>query len=394
MMKKSYPLLALLIAVLVWRPAFAAHSWSVAGPENVSVRDIAVHPSDPGIIYLGTFGGVYKTVNGGNTWSLKNSGIDDLLEEPDVFSVIIHPDIPDTLYIGLHGVGVYKSENAGETWMYLGVNESVRDMVLHPQTPDTIYVATWSGIYKTTDGGLTWALKNSGLNKLSVNTLANHADAPNTIFAGVGDYGGFDEGGVFKSTDGGDNWTEVRSIEFSSVDTLAIAPSDANTIYAGGDFGIEKSTDGGGSWNSIFDQSTNVIGIPANAANTLYSGGYNGFHHSADGGATWTTELQNEIIDTITICSENPDAVLAGTSWHGVFIRHPVIHVKKDAAGTADGSSWANAYNDLQSAIGASLWGHGIWVAAGIYAPSKRWDEAVPRSETFTLKKGDRKSVV
>src|SRR5512133_285188 len=146
------------------------------GPATMGGRvdDVAVVESDPRIIYVGTAaGGIFKTVNGGNTWQ----PIFDDQSNPSIGDLALAPSNPSILYVGTGeannrqssswGNGVYKSMDGGVTWTHLGLAEThhIGRIVVHPTNPEMVYVAAlgdlWApnkerGVYKSTDGGATW----------------------------------------------------------------------------------------------------------------------------------------------------------------------------------------------------------------------------------------------
>ena len=171
-----------------------------------------------------------------------------------VRSLAIARNNPALIYAGIDGSGVFKSTNGGETWSNTlantDANSYVRALAIDPTTPMTVYAAregTGAGIFKTTDGGASWR---SG-NNLDVATLAINPTNPNIIYAGLH--------GVFKTTDGGGNWSEVGIKNGMSSETtlltLAIDPVNPNIIYAPADIrGVEvvyKSANGGESWGAF-----------------------------------------------------------------------------------------------------------------------------------------------
>src|SRR6201993_568758 len=138
------------------------------------IDDFAVVESDPRVIYVGAAaGGIFKTVNGGNTWE----SIFDDQPNPSIGDLALAPSNPSILYVGTGeannrqssswGNGVYKSMDPGATFTHLGLKEThhIGRIVVHPTDPNTVYVAAqgdlWGpnkerGVYKSTDGGATW----------------------------------------------------------------------------------------------------------------------------------------------------------------------------------------------------------------------------------------------
>src|SRR5438105_5467047 len=130
------------------------NSWTRIGPEGGAIAALAIDPMTPGVLYAAAGGGVFKSTNGGASWSAVNTGL------------------PNSSYVSV--------------------------LAIDPQTPATLYAGTYRGIFKSTDGGGSWSAVNTGLPNFSlVQALAIDPQTPATLYAGtMGD-------GVFKSTNGG-----------------------------------------------------------------------------------------------------------------------------------------------------------------------------------------------
>ena len=249
-----------------------AGNWSLVGPliayntggNPVSVQSniysIDQAPSNSNILYCGSeTGECYRSNDGGNSWA--NVSLNDPLNGA-VRSIDIHPTDPNTVYIG-SGSRVFKSTNGGSTWtevLYewqLNANE----ILINPSNPSIVLVAANSGVFRTTDGGANWAeLYNESGWDLRTNTansntiyLLKHSNALNICQ-------------FLRSTDAGANFTVQSSGWFSSTDPdrndgggrLAVSDADAEYVYAyligeakAGDtgyIGVWKSTDGGTTW--------------------------------------------------------------------------------------------------------------------------------------------------
>jgi photosystem II stability/assembly factor-like uncharacterized protein len=173
------------------------------GPATMGGRidDLAVVESDPRIIYVGSAaGGIFKTVNGGNTWQ----PIFDDQPNPSIGDLALAPSNPSILYVGTGeannrqssswGNGVYKSMDAGATWTHLGLQDTrhIGRIVVHPTNPDIVYVAAlgdlWGpnkerGVYKSTDGGATWTQTLAINENTGVSDIAIDPPSPNILYA-------------------------------------------------------------------------------------------------------------------------------------------------------------------------------------------------------------------
>jgi photosystem II stability/assembly factor-like uncharacterized protein len=211
--------------------------WRSIGPANMGGRidDFAVVEGNPHIIYAGTAsGGVWKTTNNGITWT----PIFDDQTTSTIGDVTVAPSQPDTVWVGTGepnnrqssswGSGVYKSTDGGETWTNMGLEDThhIGRIVIHPNNPDIVYVAAlghlWGpneqrGLYKTTDGGKTWSNTKFIDQDTGFVDVAMDPKNPDTLYAaayqrrrrGWGFNGGGPGSGLYKTTDGGDNWIKL-----------------------------------------------------------------------------------------------------------------------------------------------------------------------------------------
>jgi hypothetical protein len=157
---RSPRLAFLLLAALVLaaQPAGAGlNAWTSHGPQGAQVNALAIDPATPTILYAGTNGGgVFKSIDGGETWSAATSG----LTATGVRAVVIDPKTPTTLYAGTSEGGVFKSIDGGGSWSPANTGlikpffKTVRALAIDPATPTTLYAAMFAlGVFKSVDGG-------------------------------------------------------------------------------------------------------------------------------------------------------------------------------------------------------------------------------------------------
>src|SRR5438552_1734613 len=252
----------LLLVVSFHRAEAGVNVWTTNGPHSETINALAIDPQTPTTLYAGTSGhGVFKSTDGGGNWSAVNTGLTTPYGAISVTPLPIAaktPTPPATLYAGTYCSGVFKSSDAGVTRGAVNTGLTslyVRALVTSPLTPTTLYAGTtrfsypesWTGgaVFKSTDGGESWSIVNTGLHAPVVGALAIDPKVPSTVYAGTG------TAGAFKSTDGWASWSAVFTGPSNlpvGVRDLAIDPQTTNTLYAshGGD--VFKSTDGASSW--------------------------------------------------------------------------------------------------------------------------------------------------
>jgi hypothetical protein len=223
----------------VFKTVDGGQSWSPlpggdASSPSVLVETIVVDPSSPSTVYAGGLGGAFVSTVGGASWTAINTGLPEV-----VISMAIDPTKTSTLYAGTlmePGAGIFKTTNAGGMWVPINTGlpmmngmmdpSLVTALAIDPMAPNTLYAAVeFLGVYKTTDGGASWAAASNGLPSLRVAALAVDPAIPNTVFAGTLDQG------VFVSVDGGASWASMNDGLFNrSIGALAV---ERDRIYAG-----------------------------------------------------------------------------------------------------------------------------------------------------------------
>ncbi|MFP5354816.1 MAG: WD40/YVTN/BNR-like repeat-containing protein [Gemmatimonadota bacterium] len=269
--------------------AFAGLKARSIGPAMTSgrVMSIAVHPANPGIIYVGTAsGGLWKSTNGGATWQ----GVMDREGSYSMGWVTLDPQNPNIVWVGTgernsqrsvaYGDGVYKSDDGGRSWKNVGLrnSEHIGRIVVHPKNSDIVYVAAqgplWSaggerGLYKTTDGGKTWTQVLAISEHTGVSDVVIDPRNPDVVIASAYQrrrhfftlINGGPESAIHRSTDGGKTWAKVNTglpnEELGRIG-LAISPQDPDVVYANVEAanrkgGIYRSSDNGVTWRKMSD---------------------------------------------------------------------------------------------------------------------------------------------
>jgi hypothetical protein len=216
------------------------------GLDNMKILTMVMDPTNAHVLYAGTESGLYKSVNQGKIWAF----VSDTFEDFYVNSIAIDPFAPTTIYVGTTQLGLFKSLDGGETWeqhnlgLYIkteSMNQEtptwVQDIAINPIDPETIYLAG-HGAFKSTDGGFTWQAINEGLMDENNNVPRNityiqiSPHAPQTIYA----LSSRDD--LYRSDDAGKHWYRYNTgINLGTgegpVSAIAFDPYQANTMYIG-----------------------------------------------------------------------------------------------------------------------------------------------------------------
>jgi len=371
-----------------WEPVFESEASS-------SVGDIAVAPSDQNIVWVGTGeanifrssqcgSGIYKSTDGGKTWD--HMGLADTLT---IARIMIHPNNPDVVYVAASGHewtdneerGVFKTTDGGQTWekiFYISQRTGAIDLIMDPADTDTLYAAMWqrrrlkwndprvlkgydeSGIYKTRDGGKTWAPINNGLpaaqyrGRIGIDICL---EEPNVLYALVDNYEiareitdadranqygipscGFIKGAtVYRSDDSGATWTQTSGLD-EKLKTymerhsgtygwvfgqIRVDPNDADRVYIMG-VPLSVSEDGGRTFQRLRGMHGDHHGLWIDPENSDYIVNVNdgGIVISYDKGKTWRQFTHN-----LPVCQffnvnydmDEPFRVYGSMQDHGSF---------------------------------------------------------------------------
>jgi photosystem II stability/assembly factor-like uncharacterized protein len=242
--------------------------------------------SQPNVYYFGaTGGGVWKTTDGGSSWLPVSDG---QFKTGSVGAIGVSESDPNIIYVGMgepdirgnasHGDGVYKSNDAGKTWKHLGLDDTLQigAVRVHPKNPDIVYVAAmghlWGpneqrGVFRTTDGGKTWKqIYTRGVKAGAVDLILDPGNS-NVIYAAFWDMhrvpwdleSGGPDSGLFKSTDGGDTWTDLSRNPGLPKGILGrigvtVSPANSDRVWAlveAEDGGVFRSDDAGKTWSRV-----------------------------------------------------------------------------------------------------------------------------------------------
>ena len=340
----------------------SAQTWTNIGPGSDYVRVVRIDPVTPSTLYAGMVfegghypvGGVFKSIDGGHTWSNSSMGMPT---NPNIYSLVIDPKTPSTLYAGNFDGGVYKSVDSGATWAATMSpplsNPKVYSLAIDPKTTSTVYVGMdGAGLYKSIDGGGTWNAASTGMPaNPSIYTIAVDPNTPSTVYAGLDSYG------VYKSTDGGAHWSAAGSGMPADADigALAINPVTPSTLYAateaisGTTAGwVYISTDSGSTWSPVSTGlpvttcGLHALAIDPVTPSTVYAGEFGcGVYKSTNSGGNWSplsTGMPDPYVHSIVIVSA-ATTVYAGTCNTGVYVLTQQVGIQLTISATGTGST-------------------------------------------------------
>ena len=398
--------------------------WRLVGPFRAGrVAAVAGVPGSSTTFYFGSVGGgIWKTTNAGTVWT----PIFDKQKIASIGAIAVAPSDPNVIYVGTgesdirlnlgSGDGVYKSVDAGATWKNIGLKDTrqISRIVIDPNDPNTVYVGALGhaygpsperGVYKSTDGGTTWTHVLDKGPTLGVADLAIAQDNPKALFAALWNahrppwsiYGPLNGPGsnIYRSLDAGATWTLARTPTMPKDDLGRIGvavSSDGRRVYAlieAKQGGLYRSDDGGDTWElanadpritsrawyfqgiTVDPQNRDVIYMP-NVA--LYT--------SADGGKT------------VTIVRGAP----GGDDYHQLWVdpkdsARLLLGVDQGTTISLDhGATWSTWYNQptaqMYHVITDNQFPYVLYGAqqdSGAYAVPSRTDHAQITSRDFTL---------
>ncbi len=385
------------------------------GPFGAKVTAVVYHPTDPNIVYAGTWGnGIYKSTNGGVTWAPSSKGLSNLV----IQSLAISPSRPNALYAGVYYQanvpgGVFKTIDGGANWFQTGrmINyyagqpverPIVYAFAIHPWDSDVVYAGSrmanlvpgqpiygGGGVFKTSDGGLSWNPVNNGLpaDDLYVYDVTIDPGQPDRVYAALHEsgvymtenggnnwacinsniphdpsedvvssgrsivlnrqytprlyYGTWHLQGVFTTTNRGDSWYSGGLDGFKII-YLAIDPLAPNILYATThERGVYVTTDQGGDWDAVRPGGpgyTRVAINPLDGRSLLVGTDDGSIFRSSDRGSNWVSSywgVSGYPVNSIVADPSNPQILYAALSGKGIY------------KSINRGATWASVNNGL-----------------------------------------------
>lgn len=298
--------------------------------DSEAIVSIALHPTNPKILYVATNDAVYKSRDGGDSWEKFPS-----FSARRVTTVAIDPQLPATVYAGTMGDAVYKSPDGGQHWLphNVGLKEHVsfvNQFVFHPALSEKIYAATTVGAFYTKDAGREWEERMNGMKEVHIVTaIAINPKDPAVLYGGT-------TGGMYRTEDGATTWkkinnglipeSELMASMALGVNAIEINHVNTDVVYAGTTKGLYRTSNKGESWErigrSITEPFISSIVLHPSDPSVLYVGGTGGVWKSDDGGNTWAA--RNEGLTTLNIralAMEPKDlrTLYAGTNGSGLY---------------------------------------------------------------------------
>lgn len=318
----------------VWKTEDGGISWNNISDgffKTGSIGAISVSESDPNVVYVGTGehavrgvmtsagDGMYKSTDAGKTW--KRMGLDKTMH---IAAIRIHPSNPDVVYVAAQGAvhgpsadrGIYKTTNGGLNWQrvfFVNENTGCSDLSMDMRNPSILYAGMWehrrypwvvssggpgSGLYKSTDGGVTWTkLKNGLPEKMGKVAIDVSRANPNRVFTNIESEG--TKGGVYRSDDGGSTWTQTSKARVTVARAwyyieIFADPQNENTVYVLNAPAL-KSVDGGKTFSPLPTPhgDNHWLWIDPQNNQRMINSNDGGANISFNGGSSWSTQ-QNQ----------------------------------------------------------------------------------------------------
>ncbi len=334
---------------------------------SLSIGDIAIAPSDPDIIYVGTGEanagggslsydgvGLYKSLDGGDSWEYIG-----LEESRNIGRMVVHPQNPEIVYVAAMGNlfaespdrGIYKTNDGGQNWenvLFISDSTGGIDIVIHPYNPDTLYAAMWErvrkpnrrsyggwtcGIYRTYDGGQSWMELSEGLpspggdvGRIGIDISKSD---PSILYCIYADKTGFFEG-LYKTYNHGDSWIQTNDGSLAYCyqsygwwfGRVSVDPVDPDIAYVIG-FDLYKTSNGGNSWSNISANDVHVdqhgLYVHPENNNFVVIANDGGLYISQNGGSSWNWINNMPIMQfyTCEVDFQYPERLYGGTQDNG-----------------------------------------------------------------------------
>lgn len=317
---------------LFWVGVVICFLLGACGKSEVVV-EIALHPTNPHILYIATNDYIYKSRDEGRTWQNMSPG----MTHSRVIALAIDPLFPANIVAGTKGDAVYKSYDGGQRWVSrrtglddVTISSVVHQLVFAPGSSAHIFAATSLGVFESDDGGETWSKRMEGMKEvLMVVALDCDPRQPQTLYAGT-------SGGVYKSLDGARSWKSVnnglvasdvlKSSRALGVTRIKVDPHESDTVYTATLNGLYVTHDGGQVWtrigDTLSDQMLSDLILDHTHPHVVYVTNRDGVFRSEDGGMSWESRsggLTNINIRALAMSAVDSNVLYVGTNGKGLF---------------------------------------------------------------------------
>ena len=313
--RRRIPLVLLALALGFAATASAGvGQWTSTGPDGGPVTALAISPANAAVMYAGTSAGLFVSQNAGESWTFSSA------LPPGVGSIVID-NAGQTLYAAAGG-RVYRTSDGGVTWSKTTLTSFPGVVAIDPDDPSRVYAGTTEGlVYRSTDGGSTWSP--GGVASPEATSIAVVPGTSTTAYLAG-------SAGVFKTTDGGESWTRLTSLDTTlgpiTINSyfVAIDPAQPQIIFASrsSETGCHlcSSNSGGSSWGcggNLFSPVA-ALGFDHSGQTRIYAATSGGLYKSVDSGMNWTKSYGGLSVYALAVTPEGTAALFAGTSA-GVF---------------------------------------------------------------------------
>lgn len=317
-------------------------SWVIAsdGYTGAQVRSVAVSPREPGQVFAAARSGIFGSYDGGGKWVGLNFPQASGLEWN---AVAFDPSAPDhVLAANNWSGGIFESKDGGLSWQLTDIlwtnMQGWRTIAFAPADSIIVYAGAGafgsagsfnnelpaSGIYRSMDGGTSWAPANDSLTRdAQITSLAVHPSDPQVVYATS------PANGIFKTSDGGTSWRWLGTFPPQARPlSVAIHPTQPDIVLLGMEFGgLYRSEDGGDTWKAVAaglppeSSITSIVFNPVDPDQVYFGDHFSGFYRSTDGGQTWlvtNTGLRTRAINQLAISTDGMH-LYAATEGEGIF---------------------------------------------------------------------------